>query len=82
MSIPPAFPAAKIPSVRSRLLHQIRGGDYVVVILFLMLALGSLSWYRLGGTSAKATHAQVVLRNKVVAELALQVADTVTIQGT
>jgi len=63
-------------------LQQLRLGDCIVASLFLALAVGSVSLQRLSATREKATQAHVLVRNKIIAELALQNTDTVTVRGT
>ncbi len=82
MSIPPAFPSDQTPSLRARLLRQLRFGDYLIAALFLAFAIASVTWNNLSRASAKADTAQVLVQNKIVAELNLEHADTVAVQGT
>ncbi len=75
-------PSSNPSSLPSRLLRQIRAGDGIIAILFLALALGSLSLQQLRATGHNAVKANVLMRNAIIAELDLQSADTVTVQGT
>ncbi len=75
-------PSPKTPALPSRLLRQLRLGDYIVAALFLALGVASVSLQRLSAAHQKATQANVLVRNKIIAELALQSVDTVTVRGT
>lgn len=65
----------------ARLRQQLRFGDYLVAGLFLAFALASLAWNDLIGEEQPAALAQVVVQNKIVAELSLHNADTVSVRG-
>lgn len=75
-------PASLPSSFLTRLRQQLRFGDYLVAALFLAFALASLLWKNLFGDDERAEFAQVVVQNKIIAELSLHNADTVSVRGT
>lgn len=67
-----------------RLLRRLRLGDYLVAFLFIVLACGSMIWERIffpGSATARASHARILVRHAIIAELDLQRADTVIVHG-
>lgn len=65
-----------------RLLRRLRLGDYLVAFVFVALALGSMLGERVLFHDSSATRARVLVRNETLAEIGLQHADTITVQGT
>lgn len=76
---------SNLPSLSASLLtrfrQQLRFGDYLVAALFLAFALASLAWNNFIGKEEQVALAQVIVQNKIVAELSLQNADTVSVRG-
>jgi len=75
-------PSSPSASLLTRLRQQLRFGDYLIAAFFLAFALASLAWNNLIDDDEQAVLAQVVVQNKIIAELPLQNADTVSVRGT